>query len=641
MSYGWESYGSLDAGACGHGAVVMTGNTLRNKPGLERPSAGQIATWNRTVFEALVQEAAACSARRSFEEVLSWGSVAAWFASRKGWSGELSSQTLESALILAGQSISKPAARSGERGRPKWLHVLSEAYGTLGHTNLCRRWIQYDREVSHNIILVSQRFAAPANLVAVARDAGGECVVLDASRSMLERAAELRAYAWKNADVVLLHTHPEEVIATAAFGLAGGPPVLVVNHYDHGFWVGCSVGDLILDIRNSGHSWTRQARGVDRAVLLPLPLFDGPRRDKQGPGSGGDRQRIRKDFGVPRGSPLFLTVGGASKYDPVPELNFLEAAREILSQCPEAYLLAVGPEDHGAWKQARLATDGRLRALGWQPDSNVFCRAADVYLEGFPAGSLTALLEAAEAGLACVRAPAAVAPPFASDGPGLDEVPQPCGVKDYIEKAVALAGNLAARTEIGLKLQREVRAHHGKEGWLKRLAQIKELIPERHSVYPDFQTQPVEPHRRDWLVQYLHHNDPDLSPDSIAERTFIEAWKRTGGKPQIDEGLWRELNRNDDARGTKPVGELNAADRLALAGLNRRIRRLGMRARLVARAKLAVSLGRPKQARQLIYSCLLQRPSSLTDLQWLKVFAKSHISPKWLRGIKRLRRNQG
>src|SRR5207253_10705538 len=54
-------------------------------------------------------------------------------------------------------------------------------------------------------------------------------------------------------------------------------------------------------------------------------------------------------------------------------------------------------------------------------DSSIFCEAADVYLEGFPAGSLTALLEAGEAGLACVRAPAQVIPPFSSDGAGRSE----------------------------------------------------------------------------------------------------------------------------------------------------------------------------------------------------------------------------
>ena len=138
--------------------------------------------------------------------------------------------------------------------------------------------------------------------------------------------------------------------------------------------------------------------------------------------------------------------------------------------------------------------------LGTPAGFNPLCQAADVYLGGpFPAGSLTALLEAGETGLACVRAPHVCIPPYASDGVGLDELEQPVDVEAYARTAAGLAHDASARAELGMKLQQTIRSHHCGELWLARLREVKRLIPETHAVYPDFRPTPVEPHRRDWL----------------------------------------------------------------------------------------------------------------------------------------------
>ena len=308
-----------------------------------------------------------------------------------------------------------------------------------------------------------------------------------------------------------------------------------------------------------------------------------------------------------------------------------------------------------------------MLAVGYQ-DAALFCRAADLYLEGFPAGSLTALLEAGEAGLACVRAPRACIPPYASDGVGLDEVEQPKDVEDYIRTAVGLAQDANARVELGKKLQRAIRSHHCGEGWLARLREVKRLIPDRHSVYPDFRPSPVEPHRRDFLIQYLHRNDPQVSKSTIAAEALIEAWKRTTGEPQVDKALWAALKacEIDEVHGlsskvgrgvlTAPHCDPGAADgavrtprpisglvrilqdRAALWWLNRRIRRRGLRERLMANASLALASGRQDLARKLTYACLFRRISSLGDLAWVKMLIKTHLSPKWRGELRRMRK---
>ena len=165
-------------------------------------------------------------------------------------------------------------------------------------------------------------------------------------------------------------------------------------------------------------------------------------------------------------------------------------------------------------------------------------------------------------------------------------------------------------------------------------------------------------------MQYLLRNESQVSKNTIAAEVFIEAWKRTAGEPQIDEALWSDLKACEtdeghelshesgrsgnsptlaDSRARRPGGRRNARptilrfrDRTALWRLNQRIRRQGLRERLMANAGLAFVSGRQDLVRQLTYSCLLRRISSLGDLAWIKMLIKTHLSPKWLGGLRRI-----
>jgi hypothetical protein len=582
----------------------------------------QIAVFNRTLFENLLHRAKTYGEDKNYEEMLRWSSTAAWFASRKGWFGDLSSQSMEWEMIRAAQSLPIPIRGRHRHSRPRWLHVFTEAYGTLGHTNLCRRWIQFDSQTIHDVALLDQNSRTPGNLVDAVRRAGGTCLILDPLAPFLERAEKLRDYAWQNADVVVLHVHPDDVIATAAFGVPGGPPVLFVNHADHSFWVGCSVADLVLDIRTSGHKWTKESRGVGRAVVLPLPLVQSLGEPDDNLSDPYQKRKIRRELGIPEEGIMFLTVGSAAKYDPVLGHDFVQTAVEILRECPDAQLIAVGPGDEGRWREARFATGGRLRAMGRQPDSTLFCKAADVYLEGFPAGSLTALLEAGESGLPFVRGLASFAPPYSSDGFGIDEVMQPIDSTDYVRTAVNLARDSKARIELGRKLQQIIRSKYCGTGWLTQLEAVKKLIPENHDVYLDFNPTPVDRQRRDWQTKYLHAKGYSFTKSGLVTEAFVEAWRRTNESPQVDGVLWEKLMRielNDNLRNNSWVG---FRDSNALSRLNARIRDQGFRRRSIDRASLAISCGKRDLARKLTYRLLLAQSSCVWDFGWLKLFAK-------------------
>jgi hypothetical protein len=320
---------------------------------------------------------------------------------------------------------------------------------------------------------------------------------------------------------------------------------------------------------------------------------------------------------------MLLTVGTAAKYQSSPGLDFVATAVKMLEQCDNAYLVAVGPRDEGSWKAAREALGARFLALGPQPDSMPFCRAADVYLEGFPLGSVTAFLEAGLAGLPCVRGPVECAP-YTTDDLSVDAFAPPRDVSEYIQMAVDLVKSPVARMEQGLRLQEAIRSDHCGAGWLSRLQAVKSRIPKSHSVYPDFQPTMVDQKVRDWYLRFLFANDPAPTARTLALPLFVEAWRRTDSTPQMDPTLWAELEACA-ASDRRAVGLFaKVSDRVSLWRLNRTIRSRGVRARLISRGRLALATGKVKAARKLSYECLLKSPPSLWDLNWIKLFVKAH-----------------
>ena len=354
--------------------------------------------------------------------------------------------------------------------------------------------------------------------------------------------------------------------------------------------------------------------------------------------TGLQRKRaVRRKLGIPEDATVLLTVGSAAKYKPMRGLNFVNTAVEIIRQCGNAQLIAVGPADEGEWKAARKAMGGRISAVGSQPDSTLFCQAADLYLEGFPAGSLTALLEAGEAGLPCVRAPQLCVPPFSSDSAGIDDLAQPKDVNEYVQIAVALAKDAKSSAQRGQQLQQAIRSQHCGKAWLTHLNALKQLIPECHSIYEDFRPVPVEQHWLDWSIRSVHANKPAPTWAAVASGVYVEAWKRTSENPQIERALWARLKANPPEEGQAMGWWEDFLQRASLWRLNGQIRRQGVQARLIAGANLALAHEKQGLARRLIYSCLLKSPSSVGNLLWIKMFVKSHLGPDLLSGLRRIK----
>lgn len=429
------------------------------------------------IFSTALANAKACVARDG-DAAARWALLSAEIADSMGC-GTLMSAELEELLLSLAAGIPLPT-RGTPSSQRRWLHVFSETFGIGGHTALATRWIAQDSGPDqHSLILTFQEAkAVPDTLKSAVQSKGGSIHALGALKSLTERARRLREIAWHDFDVVVLHIHMWDVVPLLAFGVPGGPPVLLLNHADHTFWLGASVADSVINLRQSSQEVTEKSRGVNRHDYLPIPLSP-PTVE-----TSSAENTIRSELSIPAQAPVFLTVGSNFKYLKVGEIDFIGTACRLLEKVPTAYLIAVGPHaDQPDWRAAHKATGGRLIAVGPQQVLARYFAAADIYLEGFPFGSLTALLEAGLADLPCIRAPMACPPPFTSDGEALELLPQPETMAAYIDEAAALAASPAGRRRQSVALKQAIYRVHLGARWQNSLDAIKAKIPAQHSIY--------------------------------------------------------------------------------------------------------------------------------------------------------------
>ena len=310
--------------------------------------------------------------------------------------GLFASPALEAVLLEIGHRLTPGTAnRSRERRSPpvQVLHVATQVYGVGGHTRMLARWISEGGRTHHRVCLTRQGANPIPEFLLSELDERSDLWCLDAKRGgLVTRAAALRAAA-RDADIVLLHTHPYDVVPVIAFASGSDmPPVVYVNHADHVFWLGVTVANVLLNLRESGRALAIDRRGVDstRTTVMARPL--GRIERELG------RSEAKKQLGLDPDCVLIATAAAATKYEPVSRPSFLDLIVPVLARHQQAVLLAAGPEPAGQWATADELTAGRVRALGLLPNAAALQQAADIYIDSFPFASLTSLIEAGSYG---------------------------------------------------------------------------------------------------------------------------------------------------------------------------------------------------------------------------------------------------
>jgi hypothetical protein len=391
---------------------------------------------------------------------------------------------------------------------------------------MATRWIQRDKEDRiHSIALLSQQLEPPAELVKAVHESGGTVYIGDQKASILQRAAWLRSLARNIASYVILHIDNTDLIAAVAFGNEGGPPTLLVNHAAHAFWVNVSATDVVVNCRGSllEKHWTDIYRGANNSATVPIPLPEPEPLILSETALDERKSRAREIIGVPKESVLILTVGASYKYRPFGGLDFLNTCREILEAAPEAFIMAAGVVEDDRWREVSNKLGFRLQALGTVPQEDIALlhQAADIYIEGFPFGSTTALLEAGLQGLPVIVAPAECPPPYASDGVALDDtIKRPASVEEYKSDVIRLCRNAAERASSGAKARESIIANHTGAGWKRFLTNALQAAPPEHRAYPTkapCRTSPA-------IYEYWNEFQEILNGTSESTKTLLEAW---------------------------------------------------------------------------------------------------------------------
>ena len=426
---------------------------------------------NSEAYEWLVEKSLAVDPYRKREDVLGRVLSAAGCAARFH-PGRFADGTLETSAFKIGSELVDPGTEyedfilpvpSKKKDHRRVLHVASFVLGVGGHTRMLNHWVRNDQTSYHSLMLLNQGDkAVPRWLIEAIRSSGGELIVATSDLPLVKKAKWLRELARVTADLVVLHTEAADVVPVVAFAVHDCPPVVKVNNDDHTFWLGSSVSDMVINTRTAGAELAANRRFVSSNMVLPVPL-DYPLTMLK-------KRDARRLLGIAREQIVLLSIGRPEKYRPSGSFDFVRTAEKILDRHPEAHLYVVGESVSGIAPSLSAPLHKRLHFVGSIEDPSPYRAAADVYLESFPFGSQTALLEAALSALPVVSAYAPLFPLLvANDDAIQDLIDNPINEQEYIERVSLLIREPQSRTELGTALQKRLSVDHVGNGWLQRL----------------------------------------------------------------------------------------------------------------------------------------------------------------------------
>lgn len=355
-----------------------------------RQAAGELLPQHASEFRNLLAAVEPELLRRNYRKAAAMAQVAAnhsvlWHP------GTFASAQLDDMLWRIGAAAvpTKGKRRPRDAGPLRILHVVTQVAVIGGHGRMLWRWIGEDQENRHSVALTRQTRPLPDPLLRAVGSTGGSITYVNRQvGGILEWARKLQD-AIAEADLVVLHVHNQDIIPFIAMsGMSERPPVLLLNHADHVFWVGAGLVDGVISTRMSGHRLNERRRGVppNRNFLLPLCL--------EMPIPGMSQQAAKASLGLPEDSIVLLTVARAVKFRSMGGLCFADAICPILQADSRVRLVVVGPGGTVDWSAAEVRAPGQILIEPEREDTRAFYAAADIYIDSFPFPSITSLLEA-------------------------------------------------------------------------------------------------------------------------------------------------------------------------------------------------------------------------------------------------------
>ena len=269
------------------------------------------------------------------------------------------------------------------------LHVASETYSTGGHTRLILNLIKGDTLSKHSVVLTRQKaIDCPEWLTSAILHQGGEIISLaEPTFNSTVAVIELQRILCTKADVIFYHIHPDDTIAVAAMAALPRPPIVIINHADHVFWLGSSLADVVACFRTSALHETLVRRYAKKSMLLPLRIDFLENNTLS-------RHDSRLNLGIKEEDIIVLTVASYYKIIPHENYNYFRLINEALSINPQVQVLVVGTTEKQALNYYKFSNTSRVKFLGLVEDPRMYYASADIYLDSMPIGSFTSILEA-------------------------------------------------------------------------------------------------------------------------------------------------------------------------------------------------------------------------------------------------------
>ena len=415
------------------------------------------------------------------EARLNWLKVAAefawWFHAGRYADGRIENpalaigRRLQDILPEDSTSSAIPNVSPGQTpARRRVLHVATTLYDTGGHSRLIKNWIENDKNSVHSTLLTDQTVEIPQWMTKTVAESGGCMFTLPPKSLLMQKARSLRSIAQRAFDLVVLHHHPNDVVPIVAFGSDDCPPVALVNHADHVFWLGTSIADIVLNIRSFADRISETRRFAKKNFLLPVPLSI--------PSLSVTKTEARRFLNIPEDQTVLLTISPPYKFTSTDTHDFFVTAGKILTQNPAAHLYVIGIRPDQSHEHLRRGKIERLHFLGTVEDPTLYRLSADLYLDSMPYGSLMALLETAALGVCPVLMYAPPAPQYDMseelEFSGLVTCPQT--EDEYVAKVNHLIAHPEVRQEIGARARERVLSYHQGKQWQAYLASAYEQL---------------------------------------------------------------------------------------------------------------------------------------------------------------------
>ena len=273
-----------------------------------------------------------------------------------------------------------------------FLHVMTQAYNTGGHTRVVERWITHSpSSQKHSIVLLNQNDVPyPSEYFEeITGSRNGLCIQYNEELTDLERALSLRQLGMEY-EFIVLHIHMDDPTALIAFGTEKFTrPVIFFNHADHLFWLGVSIADKVADLRTIT-SISKQRRGIINPYMLGVPsdsTYTHP-----------EEKHNISDLAIPEGKKVILTSGSPHKYSMFFNQSLSEILIELTQMRSDVFCLVIGPSrDEKQWKDAWKKSSGNVNAIGYVDYNKGYLNyisRADLVIDSWPMGGGTALIDA-------------------------------------------------------------------------------------------------------------------------------------------------------------------------------------------------------------------------------------------------------